>query len=105
MPEGRKAKKGIMECLERWGLRTSQQEEEATQESKEGTPTKKWAWNDVNGRLLVEEKRDKMQTMITSWAEVKGTVHDETVHEVEGFVPEGRKEEEEEVQAEAGTVK
>ena len=63
------------------------------------------AWNDVNGRLLVEEKRDKMQTMITSWAEVKGTVQDETVHEGEEFVPDGSKEEEEEVQAEAGTVR
>ena len=44
-------------------------------------------------------------TTITSWAEVKGTVQDETVHEGEEFVPDGSKEEEEEVQAEAGTVR
>ena len=89
-PEGRKAKKRKMELLEGWGLRTSPQEGNSTQEEEVTSPTKKWDWNDTHGSLIVEERRKETQTKITAWAEVKGTVLDEARR-----VPEGRKGEEE----------
>ena len=66
----RKPKKRKMDILEGWGLGTSQQEEEATQESKELVPTQRWEWNDVNGSVLVDGSRKEAQANVTKWAEV-----------------------------------
>ena len=70
LPEGWKAKKRKIELLEGWGLRTSLQEGNPTEEDGKMELTRKLDWNDIQGSLLVGKNSNEKQTRITAWTEV-----------------------------------
>ena len=89
--EGRKSKKMKMELLEGWGLRTGPLEDKSSLGEETITPSSMWDWNDNLGNMRMEKKEGR-QAKITTWAGVKETVL------LDGeSIPDGRKEEGEEI--------